>query len=46
MGSQIIMTDADIGERKRFDATAVNKSVAMNEDAIAMFNSEHGAGVI
>jgi hypothetical protein len=40
------MTDADIKERKKFDLTAVNKSVGMNEGAIAMFNSEHGGGVI
>jgi predicted ABC-type transport system involved in lysophospholipase L1 biosynthesis ATPase subunit len=40
------MTDADINTRPKFDLTAVNRSVGMNEDAIAMFNSEHGGGVI
>ena len=42
MGSQVVLSDADIVERKKFDMTAVNRSVAMNEDAAALFNSEIG----
>ena len=34
--------DADIAGRSKFDMASVEKSVAMNEDAVAMFNSEIG----
>lgn len=46
MGSAIMMSDNDIVERNKFEMAAVNQSVGVNEEAIAMFNSEVGAGFI
>jgi len=45
MGSQLMMTDHDIAERKRFDLAVVNQSVSVDANAAALFNSEVGANI-
>jgi len=45
MGSQLMTTDHDIAERKRFDLAVVNQSVSVDANAAALFNSEVGANI-